>query len=156
MAAAESELRRLARSRLSRQDMEDIIQEAFLRMYSRDENAGSVSNMAAFIRQTARNLLYDRYRTAALMELTSDEVLAETVDEAASPERILLGQQALDAVTQELDRLPEKVRTLFLQYRLGAVTLRELAQLHQTPRSTIYEQIRGVMDRLNRAAGPYL
>lgn len=157
MAAAENELRRLARSRLSRQDMEDIIQDAFVRLYSRDEAAGPVNNIGAFIRRTARNLLIDRFRAAASAEqTTTEETLAALADEAASPERIVLGRQAWEAVALELDRLPEKTRTVFLQYRLGAVTVRELAQLHQTPRSTVYEQIRGVVEKLNAAAWPYL
>lgn len=157
MEAAEQELRRLARSRLSRQDMEDIVQEAFVRLYSRDEAAGPVGNIRAFIRRTARNLLIDRFRAGVFTEqTTAEEALALMADEAASPERIVMGREAWDAVARELDRLPEKTRTLFLQYRLGAATLRELARLHQTPRSTVYEQIRGVVEKLNNAAGPYL
>lgn len=156
IAAAERELHRQARSRLSRQDMEDIIQEAFVRLYSRDDRGGPVANIGAFIRRTVRNLLYDRIRAANLPELVCDEALAGLVDEAASPERILLGRQALDAIAKELERLPESTRTLFLQHRLGSMTLRELAQRYQIPRSTVYEQVRSVMDRLGRAARPYL
>lgn len=157
MAAAEIELRRLARSRLTRQDREDIIQEAFVRLYSREEVAEPVDNIGAFIRRTARNLLIDRFRAATHAELTTaDETLARMADEAGSPERIILGRQAWEAVVRELDLLPEKTRTLFLQYRLGAATVRELAHLHQTPRSTVHEQIRGVVEKLNTAAQPYL
>lgn len=136
--------------------MEDIIQDAFVRLYSRDEAAGPVTNVAAFVCRTARNLLLDRYRALTFPEVSCDDGVMALADEAASPERVLLGRQAWDAVVQELERLPEKTRRLFLQHRLGAATLRELSQLHQIPRSTVYEQIRSVMERLNKAARPYL
>ncbi|HEY4546063.1 MAG TPA: sigma-70 family RNA polymerase sigma factor [Pedomonas sp.] len=156
IAAARNELRRQTHCRLSRQDMEDIIQEAFVRLYSRDDSAGPVANVEAFIRRTVRNLLYDRVRASAIPEVPCDEALTGHADETASPERILLGRQAWEAVVRELERLPETTRTQFLQHRLGSVTVRELAQQYQIPRSTMYEQIRNVMDRLNRAARPYL
>lgn len=152
----ETELRRYASARLSQQDAEDIVQDAFVRLYSRDARSGPICNITAFLKRTVRNLLFDRYRTPQLLEYVPEEEMSAVPDEASSPERIVLGRQAWEAVAAELSRIPPKTLEMFLQHRLGAATCRELAQQHKLPRSTIHDQLRQVLDRLTRAARPYL
>lgn len=154
--AAEAELRRYAGARLSRQDVEDIIQDAFVRLYSRDARKGPIANLTAFLRCTVRNLLFDRYRAPHFLEYVPDEEMRAFPDEAASPERIVLGRQAWQAVAGELARLPPSTLEMFLQHRFGAATCRELAQQYKLPRSTVHDQLRQVLERLSRAARPYL
>jgi len=152
----ESELRRYAYARLPHQDAEDIVQDAFVRLYSRDARTGPIGNITAFLKRTVRNLLFDRYRAPRFLEYVPEEEISAIADEASSPERIMLGRQAWEAIAAELSRIPPKTLEMFLQHRFGAATCRELAQQHKLPRSTVHDQLRQVLERLTRAARPYL
>lgn len=156
MRAAAAEVRRHGRFRLSRQDMEDIVQDALLRLYSRDAQKGAIGNIAAFLRSTVRNLVFDRYRAPCVLEFVAEEDLRAVPDEAASPERIAIGREAWQAIASELARTPPRTLEMFLQYRFGDATYRELAEQYRLPRSTVHTQLSQVLERLARAVQPYL
>jgi RNA polymerase sigma factor (sigma-70 family) len=116
-------LRYLRNKGRSREDAEDLIQEAMLRLhvYAKDD---AVENREAFLRQTVHNLAIDRYRRDHLGPRR--EVQIEDVDRQCpliapdpAPDQILDIQQRLDALTALLDAVSPRTREIYLAHRSG-------------------------------------
>lgn len=156
IAEAERIIRRYAALRLPRHDAEDLVQDVFLRFYSRPQRAGPIRNITAFLRRTARNLMIDRFRMPALLDFVGDDVLNAIPDGNASPESIVFTQQAMDAMERVLLAMPELTRKIFYMHRFEGLTCRELAFHLKLPRSTVHDHLSRALDALVRATLPYL
>jgi RNA polymerase sigma-70 factor (ECF subfamily) len=115
-------LRILMRKGRSREDAEDLIQEAMLRLhvYAKDD----IQNKEAFLRCAVRNLAIDQYRHDRTR--ISGEVPIEDVDRQSpliapspTPDQILADQQRLDAITAFLDAVNPRTREIYLAHRSG-------------------------------------
>lgn len=116
-------LRFLMRSRgRSREDAEDLIQEAMLRLhtYARED----VQNKEAFLRCAVRNLAIDQFRRDR--SRLQGEVPLEDIDRQSpliapgpSPDQILDDQQRLDGLIARLDAVSPRTREIYLAHRLG-------------------------------------
>jgi hypothetical protein len=113
-ASVKGALRRRGRSK---QDAEDLVQEAFLRLLSY-ERGHTVANPDAFLMTAALNLSIDTYRTHLRR---GEEVLLDTVllvDTAPGLEDVLLSRERVRRLRTGLARLDETTRTIFLAHRL--------------------------------------
>jgi RNA polymerase sigma factor (sigma-70 family) len=116
-------LKFLRRKGRSREDAEDLIQEAMLRLhvYAADD---AVENPEAFLRRTLHNLAIDRYRHHRFG--SSLEVPIEDVDRHSpliapdpTPEEILEHQQRLDDLMRLLDAVNPRTRQIYFALRSG-------------------------------------
>ena len=118
-------LRRLA----DRQEAEDLTQEVFANLLRRAE-LDSIDNIEGYIFQVASNLLRYRGRLASRrpdLRGGDYEVAAARLADDLSPERIALGREACALLTQALQELPERARTIFVLNRFEEMTGREIA-----------------------------
>jgi RNA polymerase sigma factor (sigma-70 family) len=116
-------LRLLRRKGRSREDAEDLIQEALLRLhlYAKSE---VVVNEEAFLIHAVRNLAIDRHRRDRSIE--GREVQIDDVDRQhplvapnATPDQILDSQQRLDKLTAILDSISRRTREIYFARRIG-------------------------------------
>jgi RNA polymerase sigma factor (sigma-70 family) len=116
-------LRFLKRKGRSREDAEDLIQEALLRLhlYAKSD---VVVNEEAFLRHAVRNLAIDRYRRDR--SVVGREVQIDDVDRqhpliapTPTPDQILDSQQRLDELTTILDAVSRRTREVYLAHRSG-------------------------------------
>jgi RNA polymerase sigma factor (sigma-70 family) len=116
-------LRLLTRKGRSREDAEDLIQEALLRLhlYAKSD---VVVDEEAFLIHAVRNLAIDRYRRDGSIE--GREVQIDDVDRqhplvapSPSPDRILDSQQRLELLTAILDAVSPRTRAVYLAHRSG-------------------------------------
>lgn len=123
------DINRFLRKRGHRPDVAaDLTQDVFLRMLTsappeRDDNP------RAYLRRVARNLSVDLYRREHLVEkadLPGDEYDG-VPDPAPDPETIAHDRQRLAIANQALMELPERTRRAFELYRLGDMTIAEVA-----------------------------
>jgi RNA polymerase sigma factor (sigma-70 family) len=113
----------LRRKGRSREDAEDLIQEAMLRLhvYAKSE---VVVNEEAFLRRAMHNLAVNHYRRNR--SVAGREVQIEDADRQhpliapePTPDRVLESQQCLDQLTAILDALSRRTREVYLAHRFG-------------------------------------
>lgn len=128
-----------------RSEAEDLTQEVFLRLFS-SPSFDRLEHPDAFVFTIAGNLLHDRHRrhrrspveTAPLDGL---EPFGPALLDAHDPERILLGQRALDEALRHLDELSEQTRNIFILFRLENLKQREIAALYGISQSTVEKHV---------------
>lgn len=124
---------RLVRRRgRSREDAEDLVQEAFLRLHVFLKDGRQVHRSESFLARTALNLAVDQHRLERrerradfLPEAIEDLPL---VDCGPSPEEILAAEKRLMQIRQVLDnKVSVKTREVFFLHRLEGFTHDEIA-----------------------------
>jgi RNA polymerase sigma factor (sigma-70 family) len=116
-------LKLLRRKGRSREDAEDLIQEAMLRLYLYAKS-DVVVNEEAFLRHSVRNLAIDQHRRDR--SVVNREVQIDDVDRqhpliapSPTPDQILDSQQRLDHLTAILDAVSRRTREVYLAHQSG-------------------------------------
>jgi RNA polymerase sigma-70 factor (ECF subfamily) len=127
----------LARSRMSKEDIDDVIQEAYCRLSAMDPGSASgaggfeaVGRPDAYFFSIARNLLASQMRRSRIVRI---EAVAEIealspFDEAPSPERQASARIELARVRELVAGLPERCRRIFEMRKIEGLPQREIAQ----------------------------
>jgi len=136
-------LRRLS----NRSEAEDLTQQVFVRVLS--GGAPEYDSPQAYIFTVAANLLKDRGR--AILRRGVDvacppdddlvEELMATLVEHRSPERVLLGKEALADALRALDELGERTRDIFVLFRLENMKQAQIASLFGISQSTVEKHV---------------
>jgi RNA polymerase sigma factor (sigma-70 family) len=122
-------LQRYFLRRVSNQgDVEDMIQEVFLRLMRRAD-LQSIGYLDGYLYEIAASVFQDRLRRrrARAMHL-HDEFQDNHSPQDFSPERVLIGRESIGRVAQALTELPERVRTAFAMHRFEGLRPPEIAQ----------------------------
>ncbi len=151
-------LRRYFRKRESRPaDIDDLIQEVFTRVAKRTGD-DEIQQPEAYLLRAASNVWRDFLRKkqthlASVHEEFDDEQLLHGSE---SPEHMLQGQQAVEAVIAALNELPERSRQVFVLCRVEGMRQRQVAsRLGVSVSSVEKHMIRAVAhlaDRLGKTA----
>jgi RNA polymerase sigma-70 factor (ECF subfamily) len=119
----------LARSRVGREDIDDVIQEAYCRLSALDD-VEAIDRPDAYFFSIARNLLASNLRRAkivAIEAVAEIEALAP-FDDAPSPERQASARIELSRVRQLVNGLPERCRRIFELRKIEGLPQREIAE----------------------------
>lgn len=136
-------------------EAQDLTQDVFERVLRCLEH-GPIRNAEALVFRIAVNLLRDRarkIRSHGVEEpLPSEAVadLAEAFTEYLSPERVVLGERALQEALSALDELGERTRAMFYLYRFEQLKVREIADLYGISASGVEKQISRALLHLAR------
>ena len=140
--------------RLSDQDANDLVNDAFVRFArTRAVNNGDVEDPEAFLQQVAKNVLRDRARAAfhrAVVDIDPDDRSARG---GSDPVAALEARDMLGRMQRALDRLPAKTRAIFMAHRLDGATYAELADRYGLSVKGIEWHMSNAIARLHRAAG---
>jgi RNA polymerase sigma factor (sigma-70 family) len=135
-------------------DVEDLVQEVFVRVVARDSTT-PIGHLGKYLYQTAASVLadYSRRRTARRSELhvAFNPDLHGDVDLDA--ERILLGREDLSAAASSLLSLPERTRTIFVLRRLEKMPSREVAGQLGISISAVEKHMVRAVQHLTRTLG---
>lgn len=145
----------------NRAEAEDLTQQVFVNLVGSEE-VGRLEQADRFVFTVASNLLRDRAKRAATREegrrVRIDLELVAEVSRAAqeeiSPERVLLGREALADVFRTLDELGEKTKTIFVLHRLEKMKHRQIAARLGVGVSTVEKHIIRATLHLARKYGP--
>lgn len=107
----------------------DLTQDVFLRILG-SSGPKREDNPRAYLHRVARNISVDLYRREkiASIDYLSEEEYCELPDESPDPEKVISDRQQLAALENGLTALPEQTRRAFELYRLGEMTIAEVAQ----------------------------
>ncbi|WP_237829229.1 RNA polymerase sigma factor [Sandaracinobacteroides sayramensis] len=131
-------LRRYFRRRIADGDVDDLVQEVFLRLHSRYMN-GSIENLEGYLFRTAHNVLVSRYREQASRIVSSSDKWAEGLSayDPISPERITIGQEEYRRVIAAIQNLPPRTREAFELHRFENLTYQAIAQRMGISRNSV-------------------
>jgi RNA polymerase sigma factor (sigma-70 family) len=122
--------RMLLRRGRSRDDADDLIQEAFLKMQEYCERGGQVRQPEGFLVRTvlrlASNARRDEHRN-----LYSDEQvenLTLLVDTTPTPDEVLAGDQCLERMRDALDAVSRRTRDVLFMHRLDGLSYAQIAE----------------------------
>lgn len=139
----------LCRKGLSREDAEDLIQEAHLRLHIYGA-AAKIDSEEAFLRHAVTNLAIDRYRHVRpdiRTEVPLDRLDIQSPLAALSPlpETYVEAQQSLSAIIRLLEEVSPRTCEIYLAHRAG-YTYDEISGLLKVSHITIKRHIaRGLM-----------
>lgn len=127
-AAHGPELMRYIRRRAPAQDVGDLVQECFRRFaQSRGAAPSLIERPAAYLVQTARNLLAERVRADG-RRMQADHGPFEEEDHAGpDPHAALEARDTIRRLADVVARLKPKTRTIFLMHRLDGLSYEEIA-----------------------------
>jgi RNA polymerase sigma-70 factor (ECF subfamily) len=111
----------LRRKGRSREDAEDLIQEAMLRLHVYCQ-AVPVANEEAFLRHAVNNLAVDQHRRNRLdirREVPIEEIDTRLADPVSTPEQTLDAEQRLDHIKAVLDAVSRRTRDIYFAHRAG-------------------------------------
>lgn len=137
---------RLRRMTVSENEIDDIVQDAYLNIARLDSVAHIVNGRAYFF-TTARMVLLQRIRRERIVRIDSlTEVDALSLeDEDPGPERRASARRDLDRVRRLIAALPDRCREIFELRRIQGVPQREIAARLGLPEHTIEQQaVRGL------------
>jgi RNA polymerase sigma-70 factor (ECF subfamily) len=129
LLACEAEVRAWLRRRIpNREDADDLIQEAYCRVWSALDTR-PIDNPRAYFYQTLRSIMVDRVRRAAVVNISAiaDIEALPVLEEISSPERIIAGRMDLQRVQALIEALPERRRRIMKLRKIDGLSQREIA-----------------------------
>jgi len=110
-------------------DIDDIVQEAFLRVL-KARAQGEVRSPKAFLFVTARNIALHHFRRRQLvpkMDSASEFDVADVLDENADVPHAVSRAQELEMLTQAIQALPTRCRQVLTLRRIYGMSQKEVA-----------------------------
>ncbi|XXX74872.1 sigma-70 family RNA polymerase sigma factor [Sorangium sp. So ce134] len=144
--------RRLARAmRVPAQDVDDVVQQAWLRILENRARIGLVRDAAAYADQIVRN----EARTSRRRARRRQEVMAPLQDEDPSderpgPEASVIARQRASVLWRFIDKLDDARRTVFIEHELLGRTLAEIALAHALSENTVKSRLAAAWDSVER------
>lgn len=123
-------------------DVEDVVQEVFVRVARRSDLA-AIEYPERYLYLTAGSVIADRLRKRAAQLGEHHVAFDETQhgEDARSPERVLLGKDALERMVAALGELKERTRTVFVLYHFEAMPHADIARALGMSVSTVEKQM---------------
>lgn len=128
------------------QEVEDIVQETFIKAYRHLASFDCDRRFAAWLVTIARNLMIDSCRrsnrTVASTDLVSDVLLTNSLNDGKSqPADILLRRERFRKIVMMIQELPEEMRTPFLLRILNELSYQDIADTLELPLQTVKNRI---------------
>ena len=120
----------LLRRGRTREEAEDLIQDAFLKMQEYCERGGQVRQPEGFLVRTVLRLAANARRDAHRNLYCEEPVenLTLIVDTTPTPDEVLAGDQCLERMRDALDAVSRRTRDVFFMQRLDGLTYAQIAQ----------------------------
>jgi len=134
----------------NRQDAEDAVQEAFLKLY-RGEAWLRMENEKGFLARTVWRVALDHLpKPAERMTDVAEMQLAATGEGGASPEQNVVDEDERALLRRLIDGLPEELRQPLVLSSVEEMTSREVAEAMGIPEGTVRTRVMRARTELRR------
>lgn len=136
-------------------DVDDLVQDVFLRLQMR-ASAAPVENVQGYLFRVAANVLIDRRRHdhSRGWDRTGELDEASYPIEERSPERALIGKQDYTQLILAISRLPPRMRAAFMFHRFEQMTYPAIARRMGNSPDAVKQLIRKAFHRLAEERRP--
>lgn len=132
---------------LNREDAEETVQEAFLRLQHHIGGGGDRSNLRGWLFQVARNLARNRHRRARRLQAEALDAGAMVADPGGTPEDRALRRERALRLRSALEKLTAQQRECLL-LRAAGLRYREIAEVLGIGISAVGELVQRATERL--------
>jgi len=145
-------LRRHFRKHGAAQEADDLVQEVFLRLQANAQRT-SIENVERYLFRIANNVLVSRHRHATVVNRVFQDSGTGTLEwvDDISPERVMMGRQAVGQFVAGLRTLPPRAREAFLFHRFEEMTYPAIARRMGVSVSAVEKLIIRALDHLGEA-----
>ncbi|WP_298673106.1 RNA polymerase sigma factor [uncultured Sphingomonas sp.] len=142
-------LRRYFLRRVPENDVDDLVQDVFLRIQSAQADE-PVKNIESYLFTTAHNVLANRYRDQATRSALMRRELTESAEviDLLTPERIVIGLEEYERVITAICDLPPRVRQAFELNRFEGLTYQAIANRMGIRMNSVKELIHRALGRI--------
>jgi len=132
-------------------DVEDVVQESYLRVW-RAKMAGSLESARGFLFCAARNLAIDilRRRRRSPFEPLGDLVAVDVIDDRQNTFEAIDTHEKITHLGEALDTLPPRQRQIVILCKLQSRSHREVADLLGLSEKTVTEHVYRGVQRLGK------
>lgn len=110
----------------NREDAEDVVQDAMLRVWNRQDSFDTVDNPEGYSMRAVRNIALDKLNLKGNQHDDLSETHLSDVP-AEHPDEIMEKKEQLNLIYRLIDRLPEKQRTVMQLRDIEEMTYKEIA-----------------------------
>lgn len=141
----------LSRFLTSPDDIEDIVQETFLRTYNADANDVGIHSPKAFLFRVARNLAFKELgrKSRLITDYIEDLGATEFLEPHPSAEDQAAGRERLAVFCKAAASLPRQCRRAFLLRKIYGLTHQEISQELNISVSTVEKHLATGLMRCN-------
>lgn len=125
----------------SREEAEDVAQEAFLRVYRQISQLQDDLDFLPYIKRVTSNLCMDRLRRRRTENKYLDYNQEIEIPDYQTPEQVAVRQAEQSALRQALDALPEMYREVLVMHYAGGLTYEKIAEALRQPMSIVKNRI---------------
>ncbi|KYG10242.1 hypothetical protein BE21_13195 [Sorangium cellulosum] len=137
--------------RVPAQDIDDVVQQAWLRILENRARIGLARDAAAYADQIVRNeARTSRRRARRREEVTAPLQGAEPSDERPGPEASVIARQRTAVLWQFIDKLDDARRTVFVEHEILGRTLAEIARAHALSENTVKSRLTAAWDKVEQ------
>lgn len=142
-------------------EAEDVAQEAFLRAYVNLETYDQKRKFSTWLYRIATNLCIDRirkkkpdyYLDATVPGTEGLDMYSQIAQEQQLPEEEVMKMEMKDRVQYEVNRLPEKYRTIIILRYMEDLQLQEIADILEMPLGTVKTRVHRGREALRQQMG---
>ena len=135
-------------------DIEEIVQDVFVRLWDARMNINSTLNFDNYLFTITRNLIFNRHRARVNEVYVQDTVLASFEKEYDISEDEIIAQDLSQYIDKIIEQLPPKQQEVFNLSRRQMLTYREIAQQlgisEKTVEAHIYQSLKFIRKELER------
>jgi RNA polymerase sigma-70 factor (family 1) len=135
---------------------EDIVQEAFVRLWSERTTWRRNQTLRPVLFRIARNLALNEKRRRGNFRRWMRSFRWSERDPRPSPHRQMRQAELVEIVREAVDALPERRREIFLLVRSHQMTYREAGEVLGIAPQTVANQMTKAVEDLREALGPHL
>ena len=152
-AAYEPALRRYFRKRVPAYVVDDLIQEVFVNLYSRQAST-VVEDMERYLFTVAAHALQRRMKRDRRWEFLDDRDDLEPREDI-SPEREVMAREKLSSAMRVIADLSPRTRQVFLLHRFEEMTYRRISEALGISVSAVEKHMMAALKALLRDVGPH-
>jgi RNA polymerase sigma-70 factor (ECF subfamily) len=139
----------------SEEDVEDILQDIFLSLLTGDVKLNNDESIRAFLHQRLKSRIINFYRKQLVHLTYKDNESLKTELSDTDSETRMMTRELETLVQQEIDRMPEKMKAIFLLSRNELKTTEEIATQLNLSNQTVRNQISSAIKRIRVAVNHY-
>jgi len=125
----------------SQEDVEDLLQELFIRIWTRRQDIDTDLSFHAFIYRIAGNLVYDRLRKLAHEKRLVADYFTHLTEVYSHIEEGVFNQETKDILNQAIEQLPEQRRRVFILCKIEGRSYEEVSRLLSISVATVNTHI---------------
>jgi RNA polymerase sigma-70 factor (ECF subfamily) len=140
-------LQKLLRRRgRTREDAEDVIQDAFLRLQVYYQKGGQVREPEAFLVRTAMRLAINHHRDVRRRAQAQERAKTlPLLDVEPTPEEMVAAEETLQAMARQLDSVSRRTREVFLLHRVDGLSYAQISKLYGMTTKAVERRIARAM-----------